>query len=584
MSEHLLVVGLDFGTTYSGYAFQFRHQYNPSEPTVICAPQAWSDGKTKVHSMKTPTCLLLNADKSINSFGFEAERRYIEICDEDQEDEYYFFRRFKMKLHNVTEINASTILETEDKKKQLPALEVFAKSIECLKMKLIEDLGKMQEILRPDKDIFYVLTVPAIWNENAKRFMRQAAKQAGIEMDKLEISLEPECASLFCQYLPVDRFTSGGGQAQCVLTAPGTVYMIVDLGGGTADITVHEKLSGGKLREVHHACGGPWGGTMVDSYFIQMLSTIVQPLTFAEFMKIHAGDYLDLMRDFELLKRKVSTKTEHPLTIKIPPTLNEVTLQWLKKSFKEALEDSEYSGRVYVTKDKLKITAPVAMQLFQQVADRLLPTLESCVEELKKKRLPPVSLILMVGGFSESLYIQEVVQDMFSRQGGIRVLVPEEAGLCVLKGAVVFGRKPESIDSRILRYTYGAEVTPPFDPALYDQAKRTKDGKRCANVFKAFMERGKELRHGEELKTIYHTTAPNQKSIALRIFAAEKDVKYTTDDGCNFVGTLTMKLNTPRPELQDLAVEYIFGGTEIKVVGTEVKTNHTCEATIRMNE
>ena len=54
--------------------------------------------------------------------------------------------------------------------------------------------------------------------------------QAGIDTRQLTISLEPECASLFCQYLPVDRFC-GGGEAHCRLTAPGIVYMIVDLGG-----------------------------------------------------------------------------------------------------------------------------------------------------------------------------------------------------------------------------------------------------------------------------------------------------------------------------------------------------------------
>lgn len=36
----------------------------------------------------------------------------------------------------------------------------------------------------------------------------------------------------------------------------------------------------------------------------------------------------------------------------------------------------------------------------------------------------------------------------FEVNGNIRVLVPEDAGLSVVKGAVVFGRQPEKIDSR----------------------------------------------------------------------------------------------------------------------------------------
>lgn len=40
----------------------------------------------------------------------------------------------------------------------------------------------------------------------------------------------------------------------------GTRYMVVDCGGGTVDITVHELSERhGTLRELHKATGGPWG-------------------------------------------------------------------------------------------------------------------------------------------------------------------------------------------------------------------------------------------------------------------------------------------------------------------------------------
>jgi hypothetical protein len=40
----------------------------------------------------------------------------------------------------------------------------------------------------------------------------------------------------------------------------GTRYMVVDCGGGTVDITVHELSEyHGTLRELHKATGGPWG-------------------------------------------------------------------------------------------------------------------------------------------------------------------------------------------------------------------------------------------------------------------------------------------------------------------------------------
>lgn len=54
--------------------------------------------------------------------------------------------------------------------------------------------------------------------------------KAGIPSKHLCIALEPEAASLFCQYLPVEKFSSGG-QVGFSDAKPGTTYMIVDLGG-----------------------------------------------------------------------------------------------------------------------------------------------------------------------------------------------------------------------------------------------------------------------------------------------------------------------------------------------------------------
>ena len=60
--------------------------------------------------------------------------------------------------------------------KTLPAMEVFSLSIKYLKdhcLKTICDRG----FLRSPKDVKFVLTVPAIWNDRSKHFMRAAAVQ-----------------------------------------------------------------------------------------------------------------------------------------------------------------------------------------------------------------------------------------------------------------------------------------------------------------------------------------------------------------------------------------------------------------------
>jgi len=44
--------------------------------------------------------------------------------------------------------------------------------------------------------------------------------------------------------------------------------------GGTIDITVHEVVRGGKLRELTIASGGDWGGTLVDQEFEKFLEKV----------------------------------------------------------------------------------------------------------------------------------------------------------------------------------------------------------------------------------------------------------------------------------------------------------------------
>ena len=48
----------------------------------------------------------------------------------------------------------------------------------CLKEHLLKEVGK-NYIGTKDDDIDYVLTVPAIWGDKAKMFMREAAVKVG---------------------------------------------------------------------------------------------------------------------------------------------------------------------------------------------------------------------------------------------------------------------------------------------------------------------------------------------------------------------------------------------------------------------
>lgn len=59
------------------------------------------------------------------------------------------------------------------------------------------------------QDVRWVITVPAIWRQKAKQFMREAAYEAGIgsenDPDRLLLALEPEAASINCRKLRMNQ-------------------------------------------------------------------------------------------------------------------------------------------------------------------------------------------------------------------------------------------------------------------------------------------------------------------------------------------------------------------------------------------
>ena len=95
----LMVAALDFGTTYSGYAYSMKGEYEKDKLNVH-TNQAWNSGGRSLMSLKTPTCVLIRKEnQQFESFGYEAENTYADIVLEEDADNYYFFDRFKMLLY-----------------------------------------------------------------------------------------------------------------------------------------------------------------------------------------------------------------------------------------------------------------------------------------------------------------------------------------------------------------------------------------------------------------------------------------------------------------------------------------------------
>ncbi|XP_063447377.1 heat shock 70 kDa protein 12A-like [Mytilus trossulus] len=563
--DHLLVAAIDFGTTYSGYAFSMRHEFK-TDPLKIHANQAWNSGGRALLSLKTPTCLLLNNKKELDSFGYEAENKYADIVMDDEQDNYYYFQRFKMNLHNNTKIKSHMVLE-DISGKSVPAIDVFGLSIKALVTHLTDILDK-QGTGMDKSEIQWVLTVPAIWTDAAKQFMRKSAANAGIPEDCLKIALEPEAASIFCQYIPTKKLH--GADDGFTMTEPGSKYMVVDLGGGTADITVHEKLANGQLKELCRAAGNDCGGTSVDGRFFQMLVKIFGGPLMKKVKDKDPSAYLDLFREFETVKRTITPERDSKVNITIPfASLDAQCKTVLGENLVDVLGSSPYSNQLTVRGDKMRVEADLMRSLFQ-------PTIESIIslmkEILRNKTASDVSQLLLVGGFSECMLIQDAVKRNFKNK---RVIIPEEAGLSVLKGAVLFGHRPEYIRSRIMRLSYGVGTRCIFDSNIHDKKYliENENPPKCTNIFGQIVEKDQEVSLGEKFTTSHLTVLPMQKEMPLQIYVStDKSPMYIDESSCTFLGSATIKFPNPTKDTREVNVEYIFGNTEIGMTAVDEKT------------
>ncbi|XP_076115298.1 heat shock 70 kDa protein 12A-like [Mytilus galloprovincialis] len=576
-NNYILVAALDFGTTFSGFAFSLRSDFSIN-PLHIYSKASWNAGGRQLLSLKTPTCLLLDAKKSFVGFGYEAENKYIDIVIDKEQDDYYYFYRFKMELFHKKDITKDITIK-DVTGKSIPAIEVFSLSIKALKDCLFE-LAETCGFEFTMKDIKWVLTVPAIWSDSAKEFMKESAIKAGIPSNQIYLALEPEAASIYGQYFTANKIQDGGiGE---FIVKPGTKFMVADLGGGTADIIVQEKLENGRLKELHHASGNDCGGTSVDKSYLKIFEVTMGPKAFEKLQKDDPSVYLDLCREFEVLKRSISPSKTGKINITIPIVgLNKICKKYAKKKdFEKALDNSPYSDTIKVFNDKVRIDASFVKSLFT-------PTIAGIITIINKilTSVSGVTQILLVGGFSECKLVQDAVIRSFGESNKIKVIVPMEAGMSVLKGAVLFGHKPNYIVSRKMRYTYGIQIIADFNKDIHERKymHRVKGKQICTQLFEPVVKLNDTVEIGKQHFSTISTNREFQPELFLPIYCStEANPMFTDEEGCTKLGKVKMVFPKPSKEKRKVQVCFIFGHTELQICAVDLTSGQVISSQLNL--
>lgn len=597
-----LVIALDIGSTYSGYAWQERSEFETNRSNIHFNTN-WGAGALQLH--KTTTCLYLEFPTNdtveqadtvdhgpapvvsrppigkdiIVKIGHEAERKYTGLAKQKQDPaelagRFYFFRRFKLLLYNPS---FHREIQIEDQiGQQLPFFDVMALFIKALKDHCLRKLDTTGVKYDPAKTL-YVVTVPAIWSDEAKKFMRDAAEKAKIGKKNILLALEPEAAAIHCLHLPEEQRRNMND-----LGMKGQKFLVADLGGGTADLSAVKVEESGLLSELLPPLGDPVGGQKINEAFLQVCHDSFEGQGWKEtFSKATPVELLKMEADFE--KSKVSVGSEDPdeefIALEVPrlvkDKLEDKTIR-LKPVQSVVFRDHEFM----FNSDFVRST------LFQETCCVLYKTICKALKEEKAKDLKTV---VLVGGFAESPIVVRTLREWIIRDfPHIKVVVPSSPFKAVLNGAVLFGHDPLIFRSRISRETYGIRTNVLYDPKVHEGTKKwpnTEDNKEyCKDIFDLHVKKEQSVVLNEKQPTKnYFPMYKSQKSLTLPIYTSTSlNPKYVTDDGCKKIGEVVVDM--PDREIgtdRKVEVAMIYGGTELSVIAKDVTSGKEFSADIK---
>ncbi|KAL3832241.1 hypothetical protein ACJMK2_023901 [Sinanodonta woodiana] len=611
--KYFIVVAIDFGTTYSTYAYSTRDEFE-TNPLKIFADLKWDAGGV-FQAEKTATTVLFDEKRNLRSFGFEAEAKYANL-DDSQKKNWYYFSRFKMNLFQRKSYRRNMALKDISGKK-MPAIDVFSAAIAYLQNHLLRRVrNRLKDV--EDSDFLWVITVPAIWEDGAREFMRKAAIKAHFWEDfavekikgtdvrawrfnadtfeqnltkqeelskQILLALEPETAALYCKFNKLQLIRSEDGVASTAPFAPKQKFLLMDLGGVTADMIAYEVMESDGLRELTEPNGGGWGGVDVDKAFWGLLRKICGDEAFVKFSAEETEDFLDLRNNFELKKR----------TIQLNPTMDKTSIRvcselvdiYNKRRGVKLDNDTILSDEgINFRKGHLELSNTVALSLFEETKCNIVEFFKT--RYFSNGNIYDLDAIVMVGGFSASEVVQEAVKAAVIDMG-ISVIIPDEPILAVVKGAVIYGHNRMAIRERVLPYTYGISTRVPFDESVHSIDKKIWCSNRqtyvVEDVFDAFVRAGTRVIPGEfsvecNYRALYYYMG--NKAIIEIYRTRNPEPRFVSDQDCSRVGNLELEIpNLPEVRSTQVHIEMCFGDIEERVKAKCIDSNNQIKTEFR---
>ncbi|RIA78874.1 hypothetical protein C1645_882964 [Glomus cerebriforme] len=411
-----VVFAIDFGTTFSGYAY--AHKENPKEIIVK------DDWKPYIGRFKTPTVIKYEDDKytTVKSWGFPALAKKPKKKKKLKDSPVSSSKPIELfKLHFLESL--------EGEKPFLPDGLDYRKVVTDFMRELSKDLKNSLNRNWNSRLDFYsnvkiVLTVPAEYDDKAIAIFRECVFNAGLIKNKysnnLKITTETEATAIYC-------LNSTMRDEHKLI--PEASFMIVDCSGGTVDLTTRELLEDDQLSKLTERTRYYCGSCFIDQAFLKFLGEIVGKAAIESIKKHHYCQLQYIVQEF-------------CNEVKIPFTGIVEIEEWGNRyPFEFDLEESLPMIKNYVEGEEktrlqeagwqIEIGFKDIKKMFDSVIDEIINLIKGQLDKSKKE----CSAIFLVGGFSESKYLQTRVKEEFCEIVP-NISVPPQPIVAVLKGGI----------------------------------------------------------------------------------------------------------------------------------------------------
>ena len=346
--------------------------------------------------------------------------------------------------------------------------------------------------------------------------------------------------------------------------------MVVDCGGGTVDIAVHQWDRNAKdntlcIDEIHKVHGGPCGSFAVNKHFEIFLKELLQ-LSDSEILTSLGPHWNKLVyHDFEQTKCSFGPD-DTSITVPIPKVICKYIKTNKGKDVEELVGSYPSDSLEWDDDDDaIAITQDLIMDFFKPVFKQIIEHIETVLEAPECKN---INKILLVGGFAVSEHLYNAIHQHFPTYTIERGQNPL---LSVLLGAVKFGKNHEIIRSRIMRQTIGIETWDTFIAGYHsEEHKEEVEGKSyCTKIFTKFFDVNERISANNGGKEVTITPASNEhNACVVKIYSSyDQGVKYVDDICCFVLGTLVIEdLPAPNSNLsRDVKIRIDASGPQLLV-------------------